>query len=119
MGARNVTWLWTVNTTTQGQPGADTGQGQTSVPSPGPWWPGSSYVDWVGIDGYYTDSSEMFASVFGPTITQVRAMTRKPGIISETAATATAGQPEKITELFSGVRLYGLLGFIWFNSVRS
>jgi hypothetical protein len=75
-------------------------------------------VTWVGIDGYYTSSSEMFASVFGPTITQVRAVTRKPVIISETAATAAANQPQKISDIFAGVRLYGLLGFIWFNSVH-
>ena len=118
LGAANVTWMWTVNTTTQGQPGAGTGQAQTNVPSPGPWWPGSSYVDWVGIDGYYTSPSSMFASIFGPTITQVRAITRKPLIIAETAATAAADQPEKISDIFAGVRLYSLLGFIWFNSVH-
>src|SRR6202050_1482697 len=75
LGADNVTWLWTVNIISN-TPG-------NKIPSPGPWWPGSSYVTWVGIDGYYTSSSEMFASVFGPTITQVRAVTRKPVIISE------------------------------------
>ena len=27
---------------------------QLRDPVPGPWWPGSSYVNWVGIDGYYS-----------------------------------------------------------------
>ena len=39
------------------------------VPSTGPivsWWPGASYVTWVGIDGYYLKPSDTFDSVFGP-----------------------------------------------------
>jgi mannan endo-1,4-beta-mannosidase len=105
--ALNVTWLWTINTIHK----------MTGVPSPRPWWPGSSYVNWVGIDGYFTNSSSVFASVFGPTIVTVRAMTRDPILITETSATPTASQPAKVADLFAGVRLYGLLGFVWFNSV--
>ena len=29
------------------------------------WWPGPSYVTWVGIDGYYYRPSDTFARVFG------------------------------------------------------
>lgn len=105
-GARNVTWLWTINTI----------HARTRVPSPDPWWPGSSYVTWIGIDGYYTDSSSVFASVFGPTIADVRALTTKPILIAETSATPSAGQPAKIADLFAGMHLYGLLGFVWFDS---
>ena len=103
--AQNVTWLWTINTIHK----------RTRVPSPGPWWPGKSYVNWVGIDGYYVNSSSVFASVFGPTIVFVRTLTRAPILIAETSATPSAGQPAKIADLFSGVHLYGLLGFVWFN----
>jgi mannan endo-1,4-beta-mannosidase len=106
-GAQNVTWLWTINTIHK----------KTRVPPPGPWWPGSSYVNWVGIDGYYTSSSSVFASVFGPTIVNVRSLTRKPILISETSVTPASSQPEKIADLFAGIRLYGLLGFVWFDSV--
>jgi mannan endo-1,4-beta-mannosidase len=107
-GARNVTWLWTVNTIHQ----------RASVPSPGPWWPGSSYVTWVGIDGYYFNSSSSFASLFGPTIAAVRTLTRDPILIAETAAAPASGQPAKIADLFAGVRLYELLGFVWFDAVH-
>ena len=89
----------------------------TRVPSPGPWWPGNSYVNWVGIDGYFTNSSSVFASVFGPTIVYVRTLTHDPILITETSATPVASQPAKIADLFAGIRLYGLLGFVWFNSV--
>jgi mannan endo-1,4-beta-mannosidase len=106
LGARNVTWLWTVNTI----------QKQTRVPAPNRWWPGSSYVDWVGIDGYYIDSSSVFASVFGPTIAAVRQLTHDPILIAETSAIPSAGQPAKIADLFAGIHLYGLLGFVWFDT---
>ena len=106
-GAQNVTWLWTINTIHK----------HARVPAPGPWWPGNSYVTWVGIDGYFTDSSAVFASVFGPTIVYVRALTHDPILITETSVTPAASQPTKIANLFAGIHLYGLLGFVWFNSV--
>ena len=106
-GARNVTWLWTINI-------IDTNGG---IPSPGPWWPGSSYVNWVGIDGYYFKPSWQFAPLFGPTIKAVRAFTGAPILIAETGASAAVGQPAKIANLFAGIRAYGLLGFVWFDSI--
>ena len=106
-GADNVTWLWTVNI-------IDMQRG--NIPSPAPWWPGSSYVTWVGIDGYYLKPSWTFAPLFGPTIKAVRALTLDPILISETGAAPAAGQPAKIADLFAGIRAYGLLGFVWFDA---
>jgi hypothetical protein len=105
-GADNVTWLWTVNI-------IDPARG---IPSPAPWWPGDSYVTWVGIDGYYLKPSWTFASLFGPTIKAVRALTLDPILISETGAGPASGQPAKISDLFTGTRSYGLLGFVWFDA---
>jgi hypothetical protein len=103
LGVRNVTWLWTANIV------------GPSTPNPAPWWPGSSYVNWVGIDGYYRNSSSGFASVFGPTIVDVRELTSDPILIAETAAEPSANQSAKIAELFAGVHTFGLLGFVWFD----
>jgi Glycosyl hydrolase family 26 len=105
-GARNVIWLWTVNV-------IDASGG---IPSPAAWWPGSSYVNWVGIDGYYQKPSWRFAPLFGPTIKAVRKLTLAPILISETAARRSIGQPAKIADLFAGVRAYGLLGLVWFDN---
>jgi hypothetical protein len=105
VGARNVTWLWTVNVM----------HPRSGIPPPARWWPGSSYVNWVGIDGYYYKKSWEFAPLFGPTIKAVRALTLDPILISETAAPAAGNQPAKIANLFAGVRAYGLLGLVWFN----
>ncbi len=41
---------------------------------------------------------------------------REPVLISETSALPSAGQPAKMAELFAGIRLYGLLGMVWFDS---
>ncbi len=102
-GADNVTWLWTIN---------------ADLPSTGPpasWWPGAAYVTWVGIDGYFYRSTDTFASVFGRTIAQVRAITDKPVLLSETAVGPEAGQAPKIANLFAGMRLYQTLGLVWFD----
>jgi mannan endo-1,4-beta-mannosidase len=108
-GADNVTWLWTVNIID------DTEHGR--IANPAPWWPGSGYVNWVGIDGYYYEPSWRFTSLFGPTIIAVRELTRDPIIIAETGASTAADKPAKISDLFAGIRAYGLLGFVWFDSI--
>jgi Glycosyl hydrolase family 26 len=102
-GADNVTWLWTIN---------------ADRPGTGPvaaWWPGPRYVDWVGIDGYYYSQSDDFASVFGQTIGQVRGITRKPVLLSETAVGPAAGQFAKISNLFAGMHQYQTIGLVWFD----
>ena len=109
LGARNVTWLWTVNIMHTGG----------SISRPAPWWPGQKYVTWVGLDGYYYKPSWTFAPLFGPTIAAIREFTHAPMLIAETSAAPTTNQPAKIADLFAGIRLYGLLGFVWFNSVHN
>ena len=102
-GAGNVTWLWTL---------------QANEPGTGPvaaWWPGTRYVTWVGIDGYYYRPGESFFSIFGPTIAQVRMLTGQPVLLSETAVGPQAGQAAKIPGLFAGMREYGALGLVWFD----
>jgi hypothetical protein len=106
-GADNVTWMWTIQADTRG-----TGPIQE-------WWPGRQYVTWVGIDGYYYRPSDTFATVFGPTIAQVRSFTGKPVLLSETAVGPQAGQAAKIQDLFRGMALYGTLGLVWFDITQN
>jgi mannan endo-1,4-beta-mannosidase len=108
LGAWNVTWLWTVNIV---HPGG-------SIARPAPWWPGSKYVTWVGLDGYYYKPSWTFAPLFGPTIAAIRQFTHAPMLIAETSAAPTTNQSAKIANLFAGIHLYRLLGFVWFDSVH-
>jgi mannan endo-1,4-beta-mannosidase len=100
--ANNVTWLWTLN---------------ISSPTTGPfqqWWPGSSYVDWVGIDGYYLVPSQTFSTAFQPMITEIKMLTSKPILLSETAVSPVAGA-SKFLDLFAGIARNHLLGFVYFD----
>jgi mannan endo-1,4-beta-mannosidase len=105
-GARNVTWLWTINADRPG-----TGPVQS-------WWPGSEYVTWIGIDGYYYLPSDKFASVFGTTMDQVRTFTGDPILLSETAVGPQAHQYVKILDLFGGISQDHVLGLVWFDKAQ-
>jgi beta-mannanase len=107
VGAENVTWHWTINVIAK----------QAGIANPMPWWPGDSYVNWVGIDGYYGKSSIAFVSLFGPTIVAVRSLTNAPILIAETGIAQTGSQSTQIADLFTGIHTYGLLGLIWFDAV--
>ncbi len=103
-GAKNVTWLWTIN---QNQPGT----GKIAQ-----WWPGPKFVTWVGIDGYYYDSSDTFGTVFGSTIQDVRRITDKPILLSETAISPRATpRAAKFADLFTGMQKDRTLGLVWFD----
>ena len=73
-------------------------------------------MNWVGVDGYYQKPSYAFAPLFGPTIANVRKVTRDPILVAETGVATFGAQPAKITDLFRGIHAYGLLGFVWFDS---
>jgi Glycosyl hydrolase family 26 len=101
---RSARWVWIAN---QLWPG--------SGPLP-QLWPGASYVDEVGIDGYFHKASDTFASVFGPTITAAHQFAPgKPVLITETGAAPQAGKLRVVHQLASGVVSYGLDGFVWFD----
>jgi hypothetical protein len=106
-GADNITWLWTVNSLAV--------RGATVV-NPDAWWPGSQYVTWVGIDGYYYAAKETFSSLFAPIMRDIHAVTSDPILISETGAAPMAGQVTKIANLFAGMRADHMLGLIWFDA---
>jgi hypothetical protein len=112
LGASNVTWLWTANIINNTKTG--------TIPNPRPWWPGPAYVNWVGLDGYYLKANWQFAPLFGPTINAVRQFTSAPILIAETGAeTTTTDQPAKVADLFAGVKSYGLLGLVYFDTANS
>jgi Glycosyl hydrolase family 26 len=102
-GADNVTWLWTVQADE-----AKTGPVQL-------WWPGAQYVTWVGVDGYYLQSSSTFTNIFAKTIDQVRNFANKPVLLSETAVGPEANPFIKIHDLFTGMIDYKTLGLVWFD----
>ena len=105
-GASNVTWLWCVDRNF-------TGSGPLAY-----YWPGARYVDWVGIDAYYIHRSDTFATVFEPTMRDIRKFTNKPVLIAETAAGPIAGKARAIPDLFAGSTRHHLVGLVWFDMTQ-
>jgi mannan endo-1,4-beta-mannosidase len=105
-GATNVVWVWSPNDI-----------GPVSNVQLKPYYPGDAYVDWIGIIGYYTNNgAKTFATLFQPTVNEVRTFSQKPIIIPEVAAEPGPNQAAEINDLFSSVeQSKDVLGFIWFN----
>jgi len=111
-GVTNVKWVWNPNVVMDG-----IGSSLTSL------YPGDAYVDMVGIDGYNWGASTSWgtwqtpASVFGQTMTQVRAITKKGIVIGETSSTEAGGNKATwIKDYFSWMKANtDIKAFIWFN----
>jgi mannan endo-1,4-beta-mannosidase len=104
--AHNVIWVWTPNDI-------------NPVPSVAlaPLYPGDAYVDWVGIDGYYTHrGAHTYQGLFGPTFTAIRRFTQRPFLIVETAAEPGSDRAAWISNLLAGVAADDqVLGVVWFD----
>jgi hypothetical protein len=105
-GATNVIWVWNPN---------------NIFPVPQvklkPYYPGDAYVDWAGITGYFaTDGPQTFATLYRPTIDEIRHFTRKPILIAETSVQTGPAEVACVSHLLSSVtRHHDVLGFIWFD----
>jgi len=106
-GARRVIWVWTVAHTAP--------QAGRLFATVGPYWPGAAYVNWVGLDIYYSNPRTTFRTAFMPTIGAVRRFTRNPILLSETAVPNQHDQLQQINNLFAGARAARLLGVVWFD----
>lgn len=105
-GASNAIWVWTVNRDSS----------RAAVSPDHLWWPGSRYVSWVGINGKYPREIDTFSSVFGASLTSIRALTRKPILLTETGIDTERSRPAQIRNLFRGMtRNPQIIGMVWFN----
>jgi hypothetical protein len=114
-GATNVTWCWNVNTW---QP-ALTGKAHYGITPARRWWPGTRYVDWIGLDAYFETPYDTFHSIFKYPLRALRRIADKPVLIAETAAAQGPRQARQIRSLFSGIRRTGVIGAVWFESNNS
>ena len=105
-GATNVIWVWNPNII-NGLPDVELA----------PLWPGSAYVNWVGITGYFgITGPDSFAALYGPTIAEVEKFTSAPIIIAETGVQTSPDEVDSINSLIGTVRANGnVIGFVWFN----
>lgn len=114
VGATNVIWLWDANVTYT----------DPDVPLE-PLYPGDSYVDWVGLTGYYHQNTgeggrTTFETLFTPSADQIRTFTDKPLLIAETAAAPGPLKAAEIRDLFTTIAAHDdLIGAVWFNYDKS
>ncbi len=114
VGATNVTWVWSVN--------------NGSVPdtpenSAGRYWPGSRYVDWIGISGFNWGTSSSFGTWY--TFDQVYRKRidllmqfRKPIVLTEIGAPEVGGnKADWIRQAFSTMvqRYPRVRAFVWYD----
>ena len=110
VGATNVIWAWTPNVIS-GAPRVDLA----------PLYPGDAYVDWIGLDGYYTrNGARTYRELFGPTMKHIGRFTKRPFLIVETGAEPGPGRAAAVRDLFDSVaRDERMLGFVYFNQKGS
>jgi hypothetical protein len=104
-------WMWACSAWTGG----------TTV-NPTPWWPGDSYVDMVGIDGYptteYGPTLGSFAGQLQQTVTAIRALGwTNPIYISETnlAEMVASSGGQDIPDFVAAMHAAGVSGIMEFE----
>lgn len=69
-----------------------------------------------GIDGYFEQPSDTYASVFGSAVVAVQSYASKPILLSEVGVgPGTGHEPQDIAAVFNGIREQRLLGSVWFD----
>jgi len=120
-GATKVRWVWSANI-------SDTANAWQHGKQPNPlsaFYPGDSYVDWVGMEGYNWGTSQSWsswtslASAFGGLYAALTPLTSRPMMIAETASTEVGG--DKASWIMRGLlndvpsRFPRIRAVIWFN----
>lgn len=106
-GADRVRWVWCPNVNQGGE-----------IPFAGQY-PGDSWVDWVGLDGFnwgYGGRSYSFGQIFGSSYRTLRRLSPKPVMIAETG-TYAHGRAKWISQaLGRQLRRFGRVkALVWFN----
>lgn len=107
-GADNVEWVWAVN--------VDNGSHSFTGDYPGDRW-----VDWVGLDGFNWASHgewNSFTEIFGDSYDELRRLTDRPILITETASNQSGGDKAAWTKsaLESEIPAFpAIRAVIWFD----
>jgi mannan endo-1,4-beta-mannosidase len=103
VGASNVSWVWTISSVNEA-PG-----------SLRPWWPGSAWVNFVGVDGYYYSAHDTYNSVFGSTLAQIRKFTKEQVLITEVGVGPNPSTANQVTALYADGVADHVSGIVWFD----
>ena len=106
----DVIWVWCVNVHAPGSP------------EYAPLYPGDDVVDWIGVDGYNGGDALPWggwrspAEVFGASLADLRVLSDKPVLITETASAEQGGDKAAwIRELFTLAAQERISGLVWFS----
>lgn len=112
-GVSNVNWVWS--------PNIRYGDNYSYASL----YPGDSYVDYVGLDGYnwgttqsWGSTWQSFAQVFAPSYNELTKLTSKKILIMETASAEAGGNKAAwITDMFAQIHnnYPQIQGFTWFS----
>jgi hypothetical protein len=107
-GSQNAWWMWV--------PNADTGGSTQPITA---WWPGSTHVNMVGVDGYPAPQwgLDTFQETFGQSFTEMKALTNLPVFIAETdlsVETGTGGT-QTITQFVQAALADGASGLLQYQ----
>jgi beta-mannanase len=108
-GATNAIWIWQANEI-----------GPRPANKLKYWYPGASYVDWLGIVGYYYASNNRnhtFKTLFTPTINQMKTFAKnKPILIPEVSTEPSKRSAADVRDFLKGVAARrDVIGFMWFD----
>ncbi|MEU5095342.1 glycosyl hydrolase [Streptomyces sp. NPDC020996] len=104
-GVTNVIWVWTPHVVDSG-----------TTAELRPYYPGSAYVDWVGLIGYYGPiDGTAFSRLFTPTLRQIAGFSSKRVLIAETGVAQSDQKEARIRDLFRGAAKAGVIGLVWYD----
>jgi mannan endo-1,4-beta-mannosidase len=109
-GVTNVLWVWSPNVQSLSHP---------NLPDLSASYPGDSYVDWVGVDGYiYNNPNETFYQLFQPTVDQLKTFVDdKPWIVAECGVGSGSSKPAQITNMIDAVaHRHRFIGMNYFDT---
>ncbi|MDR2984973.1 MAG: hypothetical protein LBV34_09040, partial [Nocardiopsaceae bacterium] len=78
------------------------------------WYPGNKYVDWIGIDGYFSPGQN-WRSVLRFQLRNIRRVTGKPVYLAETGVATSRIQSRQMADLFHGIWVHHLIGLVWYD----
>ncbi|HTW21204.1 MAG TPA: glycosyl hydrolase [Mycobacteriales bacterium] len=110
--ATNVLWVWS--------PNIQSANGAKLVTFK-QLYPGPSWVDWVGIDGYYNTPQRTFSTLFGSTIQQlIPVAPHKPWMLAETGVGSSSRKPWQIKNLLDSIaKAKRFNGLVYFEQHKS
>lgn len=125
-GAANVLWAFVPNAESVPAPDHDGSAGWNRIAN---YYPGSGYVDILGMDGYNWGTSKTmerdrwesrwltFGELFSAPARQLRELSaQKPLMVFETASTAQGGDKERwFREAVATAEELGVSGVVWFQ----